>query len=215
MSAEEKDAEEVMDGEYRMRRILLDAGHGGEDNGAQAQGVCENEIVLDVTLAVGKTLNHLLPKHDICYTRIMDKTKSLEYREKVISDLRPEAFISIHCNAIPDNPQTRYDDRKYAEGFEIFYRDPGDLLLAQKISRVMGRSDLWRRNRGIKQDQKWLGKRLAVLNSLDVSSVLIEIGFLTNDRERQMITNNVPGIADLIAHGIFDYIQNAGNNCNA
>lgn len=189
-----------------MKRILLDAGHGGIDPGAQAGGVSEKNIAIEITLATGDILNHHLASAEVSYTRIADKAQSLSLRYKTIMDINPDAFVSIHCNAIEDNSDTPYDESKYAEGLEIFYRDEYDYPLAESLMHVLGRSDIWRKNRGVKQDQEWLGKKLTVLNSLEVPAVLIEIGFISHERERRMIMANKTGIAELIAHGIIDFL---------
>lgn len=196
-----------------MKRILLDAGHGGTDSGAQADGTREADVALEITLAAGTKLEHLRPNDDICYTRIADKAKSLGLRYSAIVDLRPNAFVSIHCNAVIDDPTTAYDERELVDGFEIFYRDEFDLSLAKAIFRLMARSKLWRRSRGIKQDQEWLHKKLTVLNNLEVPAVLVEVGFLSNTNERKMLLNNVSGIGDLIAHGINEFLEDQENDC--
>lgn len=190
-----------------MRKILLDAGHGGLDPGAQAGGIDEKDVTLDIVLATGKILEHYLRDVEVYYTRIEDKAQSLIFRHKAIMDIQPDAFVSIHCNAVADHPSTLWDERKYTEGLEIFYRDEFDLPLAQSLIHVLGRSTIWRKNRGIKQDQEWLSKKLTVLNSLAVPAVLVEIGFLSHERERQMILENQTSIAELISHGICDYLS--------
>lgn len=197
-----------------MKKILLDAGHGGKDDGATFGVVHEDAIALDVVLEAGKIIERLLSDYDVCYTRIEDKAVSLAGRYLSIMDLKPLAFVSVHCNAIPDDPATPYDDRKYAKGYEIFFRDDRDLPLAQAIDRVLERSELWTVRRGVKQDEKWLGKRLTVLDSLEVPSILFEMGFISNDAERRMILENIKGIAELLAHGVVDYVLSRENDVN-
>lgn len=197
-----------------MKKVLLDAGHGGADPGAQAGGISEKDITLDIVLTTGKILEHYLQNVEVYYTRIVDKAQSLILRHKTIMDIQPDAFVSIHCNAIADHPSTLWDERKYTEGLEIFYRDDNDFPLAQSLIHVLGRSTIWKKNRGVKQDQEWLSKKLTVLNSLAVPAVLIEIGFLSHERERQMILENQTSIAELISHGICDYLS-AGDTQNA
>jgi len=189
-----------------MKKILLDAGHGGTDPGAQASGVSEADVVSDIVVATGIVLERLVPDYEIVYTRIKDKAESLINRYYCIVDINPDVFVSVHCNAIADNPETFVNEQEHTDGYEIFYRDDNDIKLAKSIDQVMRRSDFWNRRRGIKQDQEWLGKRLTVLNSLTVPSVLVEVGFLTNTNERDMIVKNVCGIADILAHGIINFL---------
>lgn len=196
------------------KRILLDAGHGGPDDGATSHGFKEDDIALEIVIAAGKILEKLLPDYDICYMRIGDKAVSLHKRHSAIMELEPLAFVSVHCNAIQDDPSTPYDDRKYAKGYEIFYRDDRDKPLAYAIDRVVHRSELWTKRRGVKQDETWLGKRLTVLDSLEVPSILWEIGFLSNDEDRKLIVENIGGFADLLAHGTVDYVREREANYN-
>lgn len=190
-----------------MKNILLDAGHGGSDPGAQAGGVSEKDIAIDIALATGLILEHHLPQAEIYYTRIADKAKSLHLRHKLIMDLSPDVFVSIHCNAIEDDLFTPHDEREFVEGLELYYRDTYDLPLAQSLIKILGRSDIWQKNRGIKKDEDWLSKKLTVLNCLEVPAVLIEIGFISHVREREKILENKTGIAELIAHGIMDFLE--------
>lgn len=183
-------------------RVLLDAGHGGNDAGAVSAGVQEKNVSLELVLAIGKVLDKLLKHVDVGYTRTQDKSLTLYERHRLIRVLGPDAFISIHCNSYhSDN----------VKGFEIFYRSYSDHVLANYIYRLIRRSDLWDRYRGVKQDKQWLNKNLTVLNNLDIPSCLVEVGFLSNDREREMIINNIAGIADLIGHGIVNYFEELSN----
>jgi N-acetylmuramoyl-L-alanine amidase len=187
-------------------RILLDAGHGGKDNGAEAGGVQEKNITLDIALWTDTYLRKFENVETILM-RLGDKTLHPKYRLKAIMDYKPDAFVSFHCNAIADNPVTPWDERDHTRGFEIFYRDAEDKKLGACIMRVLDRSDLWEKNRGLKNDEKWLSKHLMVLNSLNVHSVLLELGFLTHKENRNLLLNKSQEIAELVAHGILDYLS--------
>lgn len=190
----------------KMKKVLLDAGHGGTDSGAVANDVLEKDITLDMVMAIGRILEKQVGV-EVHYTRIGDKSLSLTGRLEAIMNINPDAFISIHCNAIADNPNTKQDECQTVHGTEIFYRDDNDLPLAWAINHLFGHSGIWRKNRGIKQDQEWLKKRLAVLNNLEVPSVLVEIGFISNQLECMEILRNEIEIANLIAHGIVDFLK--------
>jgi N-acetylmuramoyl-L-alanine amidase len=89
----------------------------------------------------------------------------------------------------------------------VYYRDEGDKPLAEKVNYYLARTGL--RNRGVLQDLAHLGKRLTVLNSLEVPSVLVEIGFLTNERDLEYLQENYEGISELIGHGVIDFLEAA------
>lgn len=188
-----------------MVKIILDAGHGGSDDGATYGGVHEDDFALQVVLACGHRLEQLMDGVEINYTRIQDKKLTLEGRCKTIEQLQPDVFISIHCNAIEDDPHTAVDERLTVSGLDIFFRDDFDFPLGKAMLDVFTKLGNWQAIRGLRQDTQWLGKRLAVLNNLEVPCILVELGYLSNPRERQMMLENKDAIADLLAHGIIEY----------
>ena len=84
----------------RFDRVVLDAGHGGHDEGAKGRsGLKEKELVLDVA----KRLATRLRKRgiEVIMTRTTDEFLSLEARTSVANDAHADLFISIHANASP------------------------------------------------------------------------------------------------------------------
>jgi len=84
----------------RFDRVVLDAGHGGHDEGAKGpSGLKEKELVLDVA----KRLATRLRKRgiEVIMTRTTDEFLSLEARTSVANDAHADLFLSIHANASP------------------------------------------------------------------------------------------------------------------
>jgi N-acetylmuramoyl-L-alanine amidase len=79
-------------------RIVLDAGHGGHDPGARANGINEAELVLDVTLRL-KTLLEKQPGIEVALTRDGDEFIPLEERTAIANRQGADLFLSIHANA--------------------------------------------------------------------------------------------------------------------
>jgi N-acetylmuramoyl-L-alanine amidase len=79
-------------------KVILDAGHGGKDPGAQKNGCVEKHIALDVILRIGKILE-AYPEFDIKYTRTTDVFIPLVDRAKIANDFEADLFVSVHCNA--------------------------------------------------------------------------------------------------------------------
>jgi N-acetylmuramoyl-L-alanine amidase len=86
-------------------RIVLDAGHGGHDPGARANGINEAELVLDVTLRV-RDLLEKQPGIEVTLTRSTDEFIQLEERTALANRTGADLFLSIHANA-SRNPQAR------------------------------------------------------------------------------------------------------------
>src|SRR5688572_11863733 len=83
-----------------VKRIVIDAGHGGAHNGAMSEsGVAEKEITLDVSLRLRRLLTDA--SFDVMMTRDADATMSLERRVAFANENRADLFVSVHVNWIP------------------------------------------------------------------------------------------------------------------
>jgi N-acetylmuramoyl-L-alanine amidase len=117
-----------------IRRVVVDAGHGGTESGAVGQGgLLEKEVTLDVA----RRLEPLLQRQglEVILTRTDDQTVPLEGRTKRANDARADLFISVHVNAAPD---------KRRDGVETYFLDLADdayaRRLAQRENQGSGRS---------------------------------------------------------------------------
>lgn len=79
-------------------RIVIDAGHGGHDPGAKANGLTESELTLDIALRLQKLLQKQ-PGVDVVMTRSTDVFIPLEERTKIANREGADLFLSIHANA--------------------------------------------------------------------------------------------------------------------
>lgn len=192
-----------MDESIKRKLVLIGAGHGGHDSGAVSGGAQEKDINLDVTTALALCLANR--GHEVMQIREFDVFKSLSERLDMIAKYKPAAFVSIHCNALDDDPETAHDERKYAHGFEVFYRDEYDKPLAKAVHHYLTRTGL--RDRGILRDVDRLGKRLTVLNDYKTPAVLVELGFLTHSQDRKYVLHHKQAMAELIGYGVHDFLE--------
>ncbi len=170
-------------------KIIIDAGHGGEDGGTQsASGVLEKEL----NLSVAKKLRDIFEffGYDTVMTREEDRQIYDEgcntIREKKVSDTRNRlkiieensdgVFISIH--------QNYYTDSKYS-GAQTFYsvNNGKSQLLASEIQNSI-LSDLQKEN---ERKIKPIGKDVYLLYHSRIPSVMVECGFLSNEAETQKL----------------------------
>jgi N-acetylmuramoyl-L-alanine amidase len=83
----------------KISKIVLDAGHGGQDVGAQGQYSSEKNLTLAVVLRLGKILNDSMKDVQVIYTRTSDVYPSLVERHEVANRAKGDVFISVHVNA--------------------------------------------------------------------------------------------------------------------
>jgi len=79
-------------------RIVIDAGHGGHDPGAQANGVSEADLVLDIALRLERLLQQQ-PGVEVVLTRRSDEFVPLEERTAIANREGADMFLSIHANS--------------------------------------------------------------------------------------------------------------------
>src|ERR1700733_5796814 len=82
-------------------KIVIDAGHGGSDIGAQGAFSKEKDITLAVTLKLGKILSDSMPSLQVIYTRTTDTYPSLVDRHEVANKANADLFVAIHVNSTP------------------------------------------------------------------------------------------------------------------
>ena len=87
---------------YKLKKIVIDAGHGGNKPGAAGSFSSEKNIALQVALKLGRKLESELPGVKILYTRKSDIDVSLYKRAEIANAAKADLFISIHCNSMPD-----------------------------------------------------------------------------------------------------------------
>ena len=214
-----------------MSRIVIDAGHGGHDPGAQGKGIAEAELVLDVSLRLEKLLQKI-PGVEVILTRRTDEFIPLPERTAIANRVGADLFLSIHANASP-NAQAR--------GIETYFLNFATNLSAASVAarenaasgQAMGalpdfvkaialnnkldesrdfathvQKALYERLRGTNKTLKDLGVKQApfvVLIGAAMPSVLAEISFLTNPQEAKLLKNSA--YRQRIAESLFNAIR--------
>jgi N-acetylmuramoyl-L-alanine amidase len=91
--------------------VVIDPGHGGKDTGAAVGKAMEKDIVLDLALRLGESIQKKYPDIKVIYTRKTDVFIPLHERARIANKNKADLFISIHINGT---------DNSYARGTETF-----------------------------------------------------------------------------------------------
>ncbi|MCX6995409.1 MAG: N-acetylmuramoyl-L-alanine amidase [Chlamydiae bacterium] len=187
--------------------IVIDAGHGGKDDG------CSNPIEeIDekmLTLRVASYLECYLGRlgYSVAMTRSNDLFVSLKERVALANDINADLFVSVHFNG-SKNAQ--------AKGLEIFYYDDKENPERRNYSKELAEDVLpaiigitGRKSRGVKMDN------FCVIRETRMPAILIEGGFLTNPEEAEVVQKEeyIKSLAYGIASGIDKFVKENRPRC--
>lgn len=90
--------------DYKVNKIVIDAGHGGKDPGTHGQLSEEKDVALDIALQLGGIIERFMPDVDVIYTRDNDTYPDLYARAELANKEGADVFISVHANWV-SNPK--------------------------------------------------------------------------------------------------------------
>lgn len=232
MTAEKKGKPRKKPAISKIRRIVVDPGHGGHDPGAVGpNGIQEKDVVL----AIGLKLRELLKDElgvDVVMTRSTDVFIPLEERTAIANKVGADLFLSVHANAAPN---------RSAAGIETYYlnlaktdkvaqlaaKENGtslekvsvlqailfDLMANYKLNDSAHLADevqraLYKKIRTRHSDVKNLGVKQGpfyVLVGASMPSILVETAFLSNAAEESRLKD--PVYQDMAASGILEGVR--------
>lgn len=167
--------------------IVLDAGHGGYDNGASYLERKEKEDVLKLTMAVGEMLED--DGYDVIYTRTSDVYDSPFAKAQIANNSGADYFISFHRNASP------YPNTYKGVQALVYGNSPEAEKIGTSINTQLEETGF--KNLGI--DER---PGLVVLRRTKMPAVLLEVGFLNTDSDNELFDSKFEEIAAAIAQGI-------------
>lgn len=180
-----------------MAVVTLDAGHGGYDNGASYQGRKEKDDNLNLALAVGNILQN--EGVDVRYTRTEDVYQTPQRKAEIANENDSDLFISIHRNSSPSPNQ-------YSGIQTLVYADSGPRrLLAQNINSELEKAGFTNLGISVRKD-------LPVIRQSNMPAGLVEVGFINTDRDNALLDAKFPEVAQAIADGILETLQEAGKD---
>ena len=176
-------------------RVLLDPGHGGKDSGAQAGGIVEKSLTLEVAIAAATELRRR--GVTVLLTRRNDTFVELADRANASNTFGADLFLAIHADSNPSplkighsillpqsgNPRSR-------EAAQWLDRD---LTAAGSPSHIIRHDD----------------RGLYVLRHVACPAILLEMGFLSNPIEAGLLRNPTyrQQLSLAIANGVIDYLR--------
>ena len=104
-----------------IKTIIIDAGHGGKDNGARGDYSFEKDICLDIAMKLGKKMEDEFPDIKILYTRTTDVYPAIKARADFANSNRGDLFVSIHVNAAPKIRHSKFIGYKT----QVYYTGKG------------------------------------------------------------------------------------------
>ena len=185
------------------RTVVLDAGHGGVDNGAQSGHIIEKELNLILVKKLEKELTsrgaivYLTRQDDadLSTTTVNRKRNDLYNRAKMINDLSPDMYISIHLNATT-SPSWK--------GLQVFYtsKNKNNKEIAEVTTNYL--KENISNVREIKKDDTYY-----MYKFINSPGILIEAGFISNPDENYLLRQHdyQDKLINLIADAIELYFK--------
>jgi len=129
---------------YKIRKVVIDAGHGGHDVGALGKFSQEKNIALQIALKLGKLIEQQTQGVQVIYTRQKDEFVTLHERAQMANKNKADVFISIHCNATPRG-ETTHGTETYTMGI---HTSKHNLEVAKKENAVISLEKDYQENYG-------------------------------------------------------------------
>ena len=221
--------------DYKVKKVIIDPGHGGKDPGTSGTYSKEKDIALNISKELRRIIKENTPDVEVILTREDDSFPTLESRPQLANKVGADVFISIHANwvanpsvygsetyvmgvqntgrnfevakrensviLLEEDYQTRYDgfDPSSPESYILFSLTQSafqerSLRLASLIEDEF-QTRVGRKSRGVKQSSLW------VLWNTAMPSVLVEVGYLSNEKEERELNDQLNQV--YIASGIY------------
>ena len=183
--------ENLVSTKIKNKRIVIDAGHGGNDTGAIKNKIYEKDLTLEIAQRVRDILKARGLKK-VFMTRDIDKTLSLSDRVDFANNKNADIYVSIHINASVKTEINGIETHYYTEN-------------GYNVAKIMHKELM----ENVKAEDRGLFKsKFYVINHTEAPAVLLELGFISNDQERNALTSTKrqEDSANAIAEGIINYL---------
>lgn len=221
----------------KIRRIVLDPGHGGYDQGtAGAAGLLEKDLVLEIARLLKKLLVDRM-QAEVILTRSDDRFISLEDRTRTANESKADLFLSIHANSSPvksvsgvetyvlsfttskeametaarenaSSNRSVYELRDLLQKIALKEKVDESRRFAEKVNTELFRS--WYNRTSTVRNRGVKQAPFVVLIGADMPSILAEVGFLSNVRDERELKK--PETRQRIAESLYKGIEQYSNS---
>lgn len=177
--------------------VLINAAHGGDNKGNVVNELEEKIITLNVAEKIEKFSE--VGEIGFFMIREEDTDISNESRAEVIKRIEPDLVLDLHVNADPDNERTLGTAMVYNNDFyrpQITNAQVADFMERELVTCIQGKA------LGVFPDVE---NKYPLLSMIEAPSVSIEMGFLTNKQEANLLKKD--SYQKLIAQGIFQGVK--------
>lgn len=178
--------------ETKQINVVIDAAHGGYDLGAISNTVNEKQIVEQIANKI-KTLNKN-KNIVIHFTRSSDVFVPLKERSDIANTIKPDLVLSLHVNSSKNQDKSGVEFFVYKES--KLYKESNDF--AEKLSAEMAKNTSFKIG-----DIK--NASYSIIKNSAVPAVLIELGYLSNQKDKNHLTNEKE--QDKIAESILEFVS--------
>ncbi len=196
---------DVGNGRLAGKTIVVDAGHGGYDNGTQEPGVREK----DLTLSIAKLVSQRLANEGatVIMTRKTDVFIPLNERPAIAKRNGADFFVSIHINS-NELDNTASGTITFFHGRDSISQLLGDCI-QREVTKISGLGGM-----GVWSDTRIYRSGFAVLRGATMPAVLVECGFLNTakDRRRMQTDDFQNGVATGVVKGLKVFLGDEKKN---
>ncbi|MHC1706300.1 MAG: N-acetylmuramoyl-L-alanine amidase [Bacteroidales bacterium] len=126
-----------------VKKVVIDAGHGGHDPGTMGKRSKEKDIALSVALRLGRLIQENFPDVEVIYTRKTDVFVELYRRAQIANEKKADLFISIHCNGTRSSEARGVETwvmglHKSKENLEVAKKENASILMEDNYSQYDG-----------------------------------------------------------------------------
>ncbi len=171
--------------------VVIDAAHGGKDNGAEFGDFSEKDIVLNISKRIFKLSNSSDVK--IVLIREGDEFTTLEQRVAKVNALKPDLLLSLHVNTSNDENQSGMElyISKENKNFAQSAIDARGIYISASKNKLVS---------GVNINSK----NIYLIKNSNCPGVVIELGYLSNEKDRAYITSDSG--QQQIAEMIYSYL---------